>query len=96
MTCEHLIELEQALIAQGYKELFRGQSWSRNVREWVYFNVCLNMPAVRERFRLDACVIDHVHRGTHDGQEAGFECTIHQDGIMGSHPEFCRGVPIFP
>jgi hypothetical protein len=96
MTCEHLRDLEQALIAKGYAETFRGKAWSDNVREWVYFRVCLNMPAVRERFNLDPCVVDHVYLGTHDGQEAGFECKEHRDGIMGMHPEHCRGVPVFP
>ncbi len=96
MLCEHLNQLEAELIAQGCKETFRGQAWSDNVREWVYFDVCLDMPAVRQRFALDPCVVDHQHLGTHDGQEAGFECTIHQDGIMGRHPQHCQGVPTYP
>jgi hypothetical protein len=96
MTCEHLIELEQALIAGGFKETFRGKAWSENVREWVYFEVCFDMAAVREQLRLETCVVEHEHLGTHDGQEAGFVCTIHQDGIMGRHPQYCAGVPVFP
>jgi len=96
MTCEHLVELEQALISGGYSETFRGKAWSDNVREWVYFRVCFDMPAVRERFHFDKCVVDHEYLGTHDGQEAGFECKVHQDGIMGVHPENSRGVPNFP
>ena len=96
MVCPHLAELEQALTAGGFRETFRGKAWSDNVREWVYFHVCLDLPAVRERFRLNPCVVDHVYRGTHDGQEAGFACTEHLDGIMGVHPDFCRGVPAFP
>jgi hypothetical protein len=96
MTCLHLSELEQALITGGFRETFRGKAWSDNVREWVYFDVCLRLPAVRERFGFDPCVVEHEHRGTHDGQEAGFVCTEHQDGVMGVHPDYCRGVPSFP
>ena len=96
MTCEHLIELEQALVDQGFRETFRGKAWSRNVGEWVYFDVCFDMPAVRARFRFEPCVIEHKHRGTHDGQEAGFECVEHWDGIMGRHPEYCGDTPVFP
>ncbi len=96
MTCEHLVGLEQELIAQGHKETFRGRAWSDNVREWVYFEVCLDLPSVRERFKFDECVIEHEHLGTHDGQEAGFVCTLHQDGVMGRHPKHCEGVPKFP
>jgi hypothetical protein len=96
MVCNHLIELEKALIAEGYKETFRGKAWSDNVREWVYFDVCLDIPKVRERFVFDSCVVDHEHLGTHDGQEAGFVCMEHDDGIMGVHPQFSRGVETFP
>ena len=73
MTCKHLIDLEQALINQGFKETSRGKVWSLNVREWVYFRVCFDMLVVRNQYRLDPCVVDHMHLGTHDGQEAGFE-----------------------
>ena len=40
MTCEHLIELERAIIAAGIRETSRGQAWSRNCREWVYGAEC--------------------------------------------------------
>jgi hypothetical protein len=96
MTCEHLIELEQALIAEGFEETFRGEAWSENVREWVYFEVCLDLAALRARFNLDPCVQDHSHLGTHDGAEAGVQCEIHHDGIMGRHPVHCGGVPTYP
>jgi hypothetical protein len=96
MTCNHLIELEKALIAGGFKETFRGRAWSDNVRERVYFDVCLDRPKVREQFGFDPCVADHEHLGTHDGQEAGFVCIEHADGIMGVHPQFSRGVATFP
>jgi len=96
MTCQHLVALEEALIAGGFRETFRGRAWSENVREWVYFDVCLDIPAVRRNFDFDACVIDHEYAGTLDGQEAGFVCTEHQDGIMGVHPDYSRGVPLFP
>jgi hypothetical protein len=98
MTCEHLIQLERELLDRGFVETFRGQAWSDNVREWVYFDVCFDRPAVRERFQFAPCVRDHEHYGTHDGQEAGFECAIHQDGVMGIHPKSgrCAQVPAFP
>jgi 1-aminocyclopropane-1-carboxylate deaminase/D-cysteine desulfhydrase-like pyridoxal-dependent ACC family enzyme len=96
MTCQHLLALEEVLITHGFEETFRGQAWSQNVREWVYFKVCLNLPAVREMFRFDPCVVDHVYAGTHDGKEAGLECTEHHDGIMGVHPDFSCDVPVFP
>ena len=87
MTCEHLLPLEQAIIARGIPETFRGQSWSLNCREWVYFDCFIDLESVRSRFTLADCVHDHVHRGTHDGQERGFVCSQCHDGIMGRYDE---------
>lgn len=91
MTCEHLLPLEEALLAAGIRETYRGQAWSENCREWVYFDCRLALPELRQRFQLASCVVYHEHFGTHDGQEAGFVCTIHQDGIMGLHPKSAAG-----
>ena len=87
MICEHLIELEKAITAAGFRETFRGAAWSQNCREWVYFDCVLPLDRIREKFQFAECVKDHSHCGTHDGQEAGFVCVIHKDGVMGQHPE---------
>lgn len=87
MTCEHLKDLEKAIIADGIKETFRGQAWGRNCREWVYFDCILDLAGLRKRFSLPSSVEDHEHIGTHDGCEKGFYCTVCKDGIMGLHPK---------
>ncbi len=86
MVCECLAKLEQALLNAGIKETYRGQAWSQNCREWVYFDCVLDLPSLRERFGLSDLVKDHEHRGTHDGSERGFVCSECQDGVMGVHP----------
>ena len=94
MTCEHLRTLEQAILARGIRETFRGAAWSRNCREWVYFDCYIDIEATRSRFALADCVHVHQHRGTHDGQERGFVCLQCHDGIMGRYaPE--AGMPVF-
>ena len=85
MTCEHLRPLEQAILARGIRETFRGQAWSLNCREWVYFDCFIDAESVRRRFTLAECVQEHQHRGTHDGQERGFVCSQCHDGIMGNY-----------
>jgi hypothetical protein len=87
MVCKHLIKLEKALLEKGFKVTFRGQAWSQNCREWVYFDCYLERSAIRKVFSFAPCVADHEHLGTHDGQEAGFFCQIHYDAIMGIHPK---------
>lgn len=95
MVCEHLAMLEQALLDAGVAVTFRGQAWSLNCREWIYFDCVLDRDSLRERMQFDGCVQDHEHRGTHDGQEAGFVCTQCHDGVMGLHPSSAREARIF-
>lgn len=83
MICEHLRHLEQAIIARGIPETFRGKAWSLNCREWVYFDCYIDTDAVSKAMSLPACVQVHAHRGTHDGQERGFVCATCHDAIMG-------------
>lgn len=86
MVCEHLAALERHLLERGERETFRGQSWSENCREWVYFSCVLDLANLRARFNLAPCVVDHVHNGTHDGREAGFVCAQCDDAVMGLPP----------
>lgn len=95
MVCEHLVALERELRAREIAETYRGQAWSRNCCEWVYFACRLDLPALRARFDFALCVEDHVHRGTHDGSEAGFVCTEHHDAIMGAHPDAAPHLPSY-
>jgi hypothetical protein len=85
MTCEHLRLLEEAMIAHGIPVTYRGQAWTDNCREWVYFDCYIDLAAVRRQIPLAACIEDHVHRGTHNGQERGFYCTECHDGVMGRY-----------
>ncbi len=90
MTCDHLRGLEKELIAAGVPETYRGQPWSNNCREWVYFDCYLDRRAIRKRMDFPECVKDHEHLGTHDGQESGFVCTVCNDAVMGVHKKYLR------
>ena len=85
MVCAHLRPLEQELIAQGIPETFRGQPWSANCREWVYFDCVLDLAALRKRLALHYCVVEHVNDDPRTGREQGFKCTQHHDGIIGGY-----------
>jgi hypothetical protein len=95
MTCEHLHQLEKALIAAGVRETFWGGAWSQNCREWVYFDCYIDVTKAREMFALSECVRDHSHRGTHDGSQQGFVCEQCRDGITGVY-ERKRAASVFP
>jgi hypothetical protein len=83
MVCEHLRPLEELLIARGIRVTFRGQAWSMNCREWVYFDCFLDTNAIRKAMTFPVYVQDHAHRGTHDGEERGLVCTQCHDAIIG-------------
>ena len=85
MVCEHLSELEQAIIEAGMVITRRGSAWTK-AREWVYFDCVLDLAECRRRFSLPDFVVDHSHRGTHDGTEQGLVCNRCHDAIMGRHP----------
>ncbi|AXQ28291.1 hypothetical protein D0B54_06170 [Solimonas sp. K1W22B-7] len=95
MICEHLAELERVLQAARIEETYRGQPWSKNCREWVYYRCVLDLAAIRTRHALADCVKDHVHRGTHDGSEQGLVCEVHHDALVGAHPDSAGGAPRF-
>ncbi len=83
MTCEHLIALERDLQASGVAETYRGQAWSDNCREWVYFEVVLDVVALRDRYALPSIVELHENTDPRSGLERGFVCTKCHDAIMG-------------
>ena len=85
MVCEHLSMVEKAILDAHIPVTFRGQAWSKNCREWVYFDAYLYTKRIIEEFHLSEFVIEHSHRGTHDGQEHGLVCTKCHDAIMGLH-----------
>ena len=96
MLCPHLAQLEQLLLEANIAVTYRGRPWSSNCRQWVYFACYFDRPAVRALLELADCVIDHEHRGTHDGQEAGFVCSECHDAVMGLHPTSQMKAPVFP
>jgi hypothetical protein len=83
MLCQHLHALERALLSSGARETFRGQAWSENCREWVYFDVRLDPAALRRRFALPACVQAHENADPRSGLERGLVCTQCHDAVMG-------------
>ncbi len=94
MICEHLRPLEQAIVARGIPETYRGKPWSLNCREWVYYDCFIDTSAVQKALALPSCVNEHIHRGTHDGSERGFVCAGCNDAILVRY-ESAPGVAIF-
>lgn len=83
MLCTHLANLEKAIIESGVKETYRGAAWSKNCREWAYFDVVLDTDALRHRFSLPDCVQIHENKDARSGLERGFVCTLCHDAIIG-------------
>ena len=91
LMCEHLMELDKELKEKGIKETFRGQPWSDNCREWVYYDCVLNLEKLRERFKFPVFIEAHVNDDSRSGLEAGFVCELCKDGVIGIHPNVGSG-----
>lgn len=83
MICDCLRPLERAIIASGANETLRGAVWSRNCREWVYYDVILDTDALAARFNFPPSVTVHENTDPKSGLERGFVCNLHQDAVMG-------------
>lgn len=92
MVCRHLVALERALLDAGATVTYRGQAWTRNCREWVYFDVALNLAAIRARFALGPEIEAHENTDPRSGLEAGFVCSACHDAVMGV-PGSARSYP---
>jgi hypothetical protein len=89
--CEHLSPLEEELKSKNIKETYRGQPWTRNCREWVYFDCYLDMDKIRARYQFPDFIISHRNDDGKSGLEAGFYCDQCKDAIIGAHPEYKKG-----
>ena len=96
MVCKHLCDLELAIAAAGIAETYRGQVWSQNCREWVYYDCFLDVAAIHEFFDLAPCVIDHTNDDPKSGLESGLVCEECHAAIMGVHPKRAKGKRAFP
>jgi hypothetical protein len=85
--CEHLQDAERYIREHGARVVSRSRPWSANCHVWVYVDALLDCERLITGLTLASCIQIHDHRGTHDGSERGIVCTIHNDGIMGPHPE---------
>jgi len=89
--CEHLSPLEHELKIKGIKETYRGQPWSENCREWVYFDCFFVRDKLESRFNFPPFVIWHSNDDERSGLEAGFFCDECRDAIIGAHPNVSDG-----
>lgn len=89
--CIHLDVLEKELVNLGVTETFRGKAWSKNCREWIYYDCLLNTKSLMKRLQLPAFIEVHTINDNKRGLEHGLVCTMCQDAIMGLHPDMAKG-----
>jgi hypothetical protein len=89
--CEHLILIDRELKSKGIKETFRGQPWSDNCREWVYYDCVFDFEKIRSRYNFPDFVVTHFNDDARSGLEAGFVCDQCKDGVIGAHPTVSKG-----
>src|SRR5690349_14364402 len=83
--CIHLAPLENYLRAKNIAEVWRGQPWTKNCREWIYFDCSFDAAGLKAKLGLDPVVEVHDYPDVKAGSEAGLFCTACKDGVMGLH-----------
>lgn len=86
--CEHLLPIEKELKERGIVETFRGQPWSNNCREWIYFDCYLDIKSLQERFKFPSFIKHHTNDDPRSGTEEGLYCELCKDAIVGAHTKF--------
>lgn len=89
--CEHILPIEKYIQGKDIRETYRGEAWSYNCREWVYFDCILDVEQLQARFKLPDFVTIHENKDPKSGTELGLVCNQCQDAIMGLHPHFSKG-----
>jgi hypothetical protein len=69
------------------KKTYRGQPWSANCREWVYYDCVLDVEKLKSRHDFATCVTVSRNDDQRSGREMGFYCEQCHDAVMGFHPE---------
>lgn len=83
--CEHLLPIEKTIREKGVKELFRGEVWSKNCREWIYFDCYLDCEKLQARFSLPDFIQHHTNDDPRSGTEEGLACSKCHDALIGYH-----------
>lgn len=84
-VCEHLEKLSEYLKARGIQETHWGQVWTKNCREWVYYDCVLDIEKLATKLCLEPCVRGFSNDDPKSGRESGFYCETCKDAIVGIH-----------
>lgn len=84
--CMHLKPLEDYLISEGIAETYRGQTWSENCREWVYYDAVLDPKKLKKRFQFGDPIVVWDYEDVKVGSELGLICNQCNDAVIGPHP----------
>jgi hypothetical protein len=57
--CIHLKQLEDYITSKGITETWRGQAWTNNSREWIYFACILETQVLKKKLQLEPCIETH-------------------------------------
>lgn len=93
MTCKHLIGIEQAILVSGASVTYRGQSWTDNCREWVYFDRRLDLLRIRQIVSLPLFIVDHENLDPKTGLERGLVCGMCKDAVVGVVSDLAQVFP---
>src|SRR4051812_11061384 len=84
--CEHLQPLADYLKERSVPVTWRGQPWTQNCREWVYYDCVLEPQSLKTKLGLESFIQVHDYVDIKAGSELGLFCDECKDAIIGIHP----------
>ena len=78
-----LKEIAEYLTSQAIPVTYYGMPWTGCVNNWIYFDTCLELEILREKFQLGANIMVHENQDPRSGTERGFIDTNTGEALMG-------------
>lgn len=75
--------MAEHLYMQRIPITFFGKAWGNCTNNWIYFDTCLDIEAMKEKFGLDDSMEVHENLDPRSGLERGFIDKVTGEGIMG-------------
>lgn len=84
-TCQHLQEIEKAILKDGVDVEIEGDWWHSGNNRNIYFKCVLNQNMINDRFSLPPSVEWHEYDGRAAGHEEGLHCKECNSLLVGGH-----------
>jgi len=78
-----LRNIAKSLKNKGIEITYFGRTWTKQLADWIYFDIVLDVEKLRDQFQLGAHIVIHQNLDPKSGTEKGFIDEHTGEGLMG-------------